>query len=468
MSNLTDNVGNVVVLMLENRSFDTILGGLYAGGSSPVTGQPFDGAQGTVTTNDTNVDPDPYEYLDEVYLQQFGADAPASGWNRTDAPPMNGFVDNYTAAIKEWNGKFLHRHEQKDTVGAQIAYQYDATVLPNTWFLAQQFAVCDRWYSAVPSDTWPNRRFALSGTSFGDIYDTPKVELFWPTIFDNMATAGVTWKIYADGPSLTAILWPHLIGYFSFGSITDFENDCAAGTLPQFAFVEPDYSSAGNSMHPPYPVSPGDLFIAQIYNAVRGNTAQWDQTLLLVTFDEHGGTADHAPPPATAVAPDSHTQDGFDFTRFGVRVPMLMISPYIPAGTVYRPAAGTCDHTSILSTLELLFGLDPLTNRDKVAPALDGLLGATLRTDCPPSTNLTPAPTASSVLSDASNLAPNHLLVSMLDMATRLPTVDRYRQWCASGEGRAPSGKPNTDHLTEVEALQIIQAKINEYLRALE
>ena len=150
--------------------------------------------------------------------------------------------------------------------------------------------------------------------------------------------------------------------------------------------LEPSWGSTGNSQHPNYNVSLGEQLIQQVYAALRGGPG-WNQTLLIITYDEHGGLYDHVSPPSGAVAPDTSPGEfGFEFTRFGVRIPAVLVSPLIPAGTVLRVPAGTMpiDHTSVLRTIEVRWGLPALTARDAAAPDLgDALSLATPRTDDP-------------------------------------------------------------------------------------
>jgi phospholipase C len=155
-----------------------------------------------------------------------------------------------------------------------------------------------------------------------------------------------------------------------FGHFRDFQARAAAGALAAYTFLEPSWSASGNSQHPNYDVALGEQLIYDVYYTLR-NSPNWNDTLLLITYDEHGGNYDHVAPPWGAVPPDDSIGEfGFDFTRFGVRIPALLISPRIAAGTVFRAKHGTIDHTSVLKTLELRWGFAPLTARDKAAPDL--------------------------------------------------------------------------------------------------
>ena len=150
----------------------------------------------------------------------------------------------------------------------------------------------------------------------------------------------------------------------------DFPAAAAAGSLPAFTFLEPSWGSTGNSQHPNYDVALGEQLIHDVYEALRDGPG-WPQTLLIVTYDEHGGCYDHVPPPSGATPPDDDAGEfGFDFTRFGVRVPAVLVSPLIEAGTVFRVPAGTTpiDHTSILKTVQKRWSLPALTARDAAAP----------------------------------------------------------------------------------------------------
>jgi phospholipase C len=210
-----------------------------------------------------------------------------------------------------------------------------------------------------------------------------------PTIFSLLSNNNVTWSIYGyDAPPLTRSDFSDLTNADDshFGQFTDFQTAAANGTLPAYTFLEPSWGASGNSQHPNYNVALGEQLIHDVYYALRNGPA-WNQTLLIVTYDEHGGCFDHVPPPSGAVPPDNSAGEyGFDFTRFGPRVPTVLVSPLIAAGTVFRAAAGATplDHTSILKTIETRWNLPALTARDAAASAVgDVLTLAKPRTDDP-------------------------------------------------------------------------------------
>ncbi len=209
------------------------------------------------------------------------------------------------------------------------------------------------------------------------------------SIFGLMAAHNLSWKIYGyDQQPLTRKNYPDTTSAPAarFGLFTDFQADAGAGQLPQYGFLEPSWGSTGNSQHPNYDVSLGEKLIQQVYAAVRGGPG-WDQTLLIITYDEHGGLYDHVPPSGGATPPASSAGEfGFDSPGFGPRIPAVLVSPLIPAGTVFRAPAGSApiDHTSVLKTIEVRWSLPSLTARDAAAPDLGDVLTLTApRTDDP-------------------------------------------------------------------------------------
>lgn len=396
-------INHIVVLMLENRSFDHMLGFLYAdsGNMSPA-GQPFEGltgkesnpgAAGSGPVTVSKIAPGTTR---TYYLP--GAD-PGEGYAATNAqlfgnataptPPVEtnqGFVVNFADTLV-WEAK------QKwsilpGTVAADIMAMHTPDTLPVLSGLARGFAVCDHWFASVPTETLPNRAFVTAGTSQGHMDDKTKA-FTAPTIFASLSKLGVSWMIYGyDADPLTRMDFPDLVQApdTNFGHFADFQAAAAKGTLAAYSFLEPSWGSSGNSQHPNYDVALGEQLIHDVYYALRNGPA-WNQTLLIVTYDEHGGCYDHVPPPSGAIPPD-HTagEYGFDFKRFGPRVPTLLISPLIAPGTVLRVPAGTMpfDHTSILRTLQLRWNVQPLTARDAAAPDVSAALTlSTPRTDDP-------------------------------------------------------------------------------------
>ncbi|HVT61676.1 MAG TPA: alkaline phosphatase family protein [Thermoanaerobaculia bacterium] len=157
----------------------------------------------------------------------------------------------------------------------------------------------------------------------------------------------------------------------------------AGGKLQHYSFIEPRYfpnqlaKLMPNDQHPPHVVTLGEQLIAQVYNTLRAQEGLWKKTLLIVIWDEHGGCFDHVQPPAAQPPDDGRVHDAFGWNRFGVRIPALLISPWIPAGTILRPPGETpFDHTSVMATARKCLGINakPLTGRDAAAPDLTGAL----------------------------------------------------------------------------------------------
>jgi len=395
------SIEHIVVLMLENRSFDHMLGFLYtdAGNKSPA-GQSYEGLTGKETNPGTDGSPvtvsqitpstanayfmpgaDPGEGYTATNDQLWGSDtAPASG----TAATMNGFIKDfsYTIGWEKTDGwSILPGTTANDIMGC-----FTPGALPVLSALAKGYAVCDHWFCSVPTETLPNRAFALAGTSQGHMDDKTKT-YSCPSIFGSLTKAGVSWVVYGyDATPLTKADFPDTSSApaSNFGEFKDFQAAAKAGTLPSFSFLEPSWGSTGNSQHPNYDVSKGEQLIHDTYEALRSGP-KWDQTLFVLTYDEHGGCYDHVAPPWGATPPDSTPgEQGFGFDRFGPRVPALLISPLIQAGTVYRVPDGTTplDHTSILKTVEQRWNIPALTARDKAAPGFGDVLTLTTpRTD---------------------------------------------------------------------------------------
>jgi phospholipase C len=397
-------VEHVVVLMLENRSFDHMLGFLYtsAGNVSP-SGQPYEGLSGTESNPDpagqpvtvSRIEPgtanayfkpgaDPGEgYMatnDQLYGNRNGPASPSQ------VPDCQGFVKDFAYTLG-WEAR-QGWQIVPGTVASDIMGCFTPAALPVLSGLARGYAVCDQWFASAPTETLPNRAFACAATSQGHMDD--KTHTFTsPSIFGLLGSHGLGWAIYGyDAEPLTKSDFPDIsnAALSHFGRFTDFKAAAAAGTLPPYTFLEPSWGSRGNSQHPNYDVALGEQLIHDVYEALRGGPG-WAQTLLVITYDEHGGCYDHVPPPSGAVPPDNNAGEfGFDFTRFGVRVPTVLVSPLIAPGTVFRvPAGGTpLDHTSILKTVQQRWGLPSLTARDAAAPGFAGVLTlAAARTDDP-------------------------------------------------------------------------------------
>jgi phospholipase C len=427
---LLDTFDYVVVLMLENRSFDNILGYLYPAGTQ------FDGVAGKDLKNpDENGNPvpvsigtdfhqpypDPGEQFNDITAQLF------SGVDTTGTPAMQGFVKNYftvLSGLKKWCGSPADQSKV-------IMQCFAPSSIPVLSALATQFAVFDQWFCAVPSQTWCNRAFWHAATSWGWVnnprlsgdapwdLDNWAVYSSTPTLFDLLETKfGVgSWRVYEDlpVPFTKLIHWGDLkdkcgedyFRYLEFDSpfYKNFFVDCAAGNLPKYSFVEPHFINFlddvlwHDDMHPssfdsplysdggPGSVLLGDRIVWKVYQAIRNSQStsgnNWQNTLLIITFDEHGGCYDHVPPPSPVTPPDKSKfnnngigQDGFGFDRLGVRVPMVMVSANIAANTI---VSSPMHHCSFLQTMQQKWGLTSLGPRQDTAPPFTEVFSSTSR-----------------------------------------------------------------------------------------
>jgi phospholipase C len=399
-----EQLQHIVVLMMENRSFDHMLGSLKAVNpqidgvtpdlSNPVTNGNAVQAQ-PLAEFQAQLQPDPDHHFPAVDLQIFGG---STDPNRV--ANMQGFVKSYF-------------NQQKDVAHSQkIMYYFAQNQLPVLTTLALQFAVFNRWFASIPGPTICNRAFAHYGTSFGRV-DMNLIYLNEPfkSIYDRLigATPKHTSKLYYYDTTSSTMEITNLLQNQPelFGTFPQFLDDCAKGNLTDYSFIEPNYNDhegdsgeeVANDQHPDHNVQAGELFIAQVYNAIKSSPL-WPNTALLIVYDEHGGIYDHVVPPAckpdqfTASANDTGTGMPFAFDRLGVRVPAILVSPWIPAGTVVNRVF---DHASIPATITKFFLGDYSprspreTNADAfiepnsgaVDPARNLLSLDVMRTDCP-------------------------------------------------------------------------------------
>jgi phospholipase C len=405
MPNGLDQLQHIVVLMMENRSFDHMLGSLTTVNAN------IDGIKDGLINPDTNgnpvkpvpqaqfqgqLDPDPDHHFPAVDLQIFGGNkAPDRVAN------MQGFVKSY------FNQQGDVGHSEK------IMYYFAQNQLPVLTTLALEFAVFNRWFASIPGPTICNRAFAHYGTSFGRVDMNPiYVNEPFKSIYDRLIGANPkrTAKVYYYDTASSTMEVANLLQNQPelFGTYEQFLNDCAAGNLPNYSFIEPNYSDhdtdsgeeIANDQHPDHNVQAGELFIATIYNAIKQNAQLWASTALLIVYDEHGGIYDHVLPPAcqpdqfTASANDTGTGMPFAFDRLGVRVPAVLVSPWIPKSTVVDRVF---DHASIPATVTKFFlgGYSPRSPREinadvfiepniaPVDPSRNLLSLNAMRNDCP-------------------------------------------------------------------------------------
>ncbi len=349
-------IEHIVVLMMENHSFDNKFGMLRRPG--------VDGFRLGPDGLPTATNPYASGQLQHAF--------------RMPTTCQNGTV------TQEWGAS----HKQFDngrmdgfvvTSGAEGMGYWQEADQPFYYSLFRHFPIADRYFCSVLGQTYPNRRYLLAATSIGQVDDTLPKLTDYPangTIYDQLNEHGITWKDYFSTLP-TVELYPKLY-LDNVGKrvvpIADFFTDAAAGTLPDYSLVEPNYST--QSEEDPQNIAVGEQFAASVVNAVINGPA-WDRTLLLLTYDEHGGYYDHVPPPR-AIAPDSIPPDvpagesAYDgFGRYGFRVPFALVSPWARRHFVSHEVY---DHTSILKLVETKWNLPALTYRDANAAAMLDML----------------------------------------------------------------------------------------------
>ncbi|HVI47923.1 MAG TPA: alkaline phosphatase family protein [Chitinophaga sp.] len=391
-------IKHVVHLMLENRSLDNLLGWLYAANQNKpplnlidvqnpavyhgLTGNEYnvgkDGERHYINVpppGNLTIPPfDPHEVFKHVHIQCYTSQDGKSVGNK---PEMGGFYQDYESMLDS---------------PEDIMLAFTPDELPVLNGLARNFAVCDKWYASVPSQTFCNRAFAATGNSVGKNILTGEVQgwvdnsifldytstTHWEVLSRNGKNSPDDWMIYysqkfwwSPAYCLTRDLFRTTLGDVKydqhFAHIDDFFTKAATGKLPSYSFLEPNWGLMywqfgidGTDYHPPGNVCPGEVFVKKIYDALSQGPS-WNETLLIITFDEHGGTYDHIPVALNAAPPTSDKgQYGFKFDTFGVRVPAMLISPWVPQGAVFRMPEGQTpfDHTAVIATLLNWFGID--------------------------------------------------------------------------------------------------------------
>ncbi|HET7014736.1 MAG TPA: alkaline phosphatase family protein [Streptosporangiaceae bacterium] len=482
-------IAHVVVLMLENRSFDHLLG--YVPHPDPA----FDGLLGRTHRNPgwqrgpavaasptaKKVLPVGPDHSHDAVMQQLAL--------RGGQPTNQGFVRSYERKARNldppvfggllgpavnWISRVLARRDGVKGRGPLVMACQPPENVPVLAKLATEFAVCSRWFCSVPGETWPNRNFAHAATSDGQTEIVVR-DYTNRTIFELLQDAGADWRIYHDDtPQVWAFpaLWATPKQHAKWFRFDQFADHVAAGELTEYTFIEPNHRpplhtldhapligtpDLSDSQHPENNLvsdaayddftltgasdfTRAESLIATIYEALRAQPDVFDKTLLLITYDEHGGLYDHVPPPTGVHSPGGEISKtgrawqallqrktaAFDFTMYGPRVPAVVISPRIPAGTVDSVPR---DHASIPATLRTLFAPDaePLTARDRFSPTFHELL--TLpepRTDLP---NLSEYATELTMAIEASAMAASALASASATaaLAETPPVPDYYK-----------------------------------------
>ena len=420
-------IKNVFVLMMENHSFDNMLAlsgipGLIA--ATPANSNSYNGTVYPVKGNAPGSMPtDPGHEFNDVVEQLAGAGAKYVPYGNYPRINNSGFASNYATTKTEGPTP-----PAKD-IGDIMKCFNTQPQLPVLYQLASQFVVCDQWFSSLPGPTWPNRFFLHGASSNGLDHSPSSGEMLeWESvkgfkyphgsIFQAMNARDITWRLYHDnsGPtegSVSQVSSLHGIEMWDVHSFSKFESDVKSKNYPyQYTFIEPNYGDVvngsyenGSSQHPKDGVAGGEALIAKVYESIR-NSPLWESSMLIITYDEHGGFYDHfAPGPATPPGDggdlSKYNKYGFTFAQYGVRVPAVVISPLLKKSvdhTIY-------DHASVLATLEWLFGIPALTQRDAAAKVIQGVIPLStaepleVRSDCPETLDLPESEPATSALS---------------------------------------------------------------------
>ncbi|KKK20523.1 phosphatidylglycerol specific phospholipase C [Aspergillus rambellii] len=421
IANLKDKVENVVWILLENRAFDNMLGGIHRQGLDNVVnnGGSFCNPQNVSEPKGKkwcshykdfdSVIHDPDHSVTGNNMEFFGTYHPddkaiAAG---TLTPSLDGFVERQMVSH---NISAKRAHEE-------VMGYYSESEVPTLVDLVDEFTTFNYWHSCVPGPTNPNRLCAIAGTADGhgtndESFDVSGIDV--PSIFQVASEKNISWRNYdgTNGAFLSDAMffnWTATNAKENVVPLENFYQDAYLGLLPQLSYINPSCCGLNtNSMHPSGNVSFGQVLLKQIYDAVRTGP-QWDKTLLLITYDETGGFFDHVVPPL-AVRPDNKTYtetapDGANYTltydRLGGRMPTWLVSPYAPRGYIenygINPATGETSSysaTSVLKTLGYLWDLEDLTPRVSHSPAFDHLIGHTRRNAVATLANPKPFPKA--------------------------------------------------------------------------
>ncbi|GAA0138448.1 phospholipase [Lithospermum erythrorhizon] len=388
-------IKTVVVLVMENRSFDHMLGwmkktinpsinGVTGKECNPVStkGKQTETERICFSDDAEYVDPDPGHSFEDVAKQVFGSGS---------IPSMDGFVEQALS--------------MSQNLSATVMKGFKPENVPVYAALMKEFAVFDRWFSSIPGPTQPNRLFVYSATSHGSTYHVKKqLAKGYPqhTIFDSIHDSGLDFGVYFQNIPTTLFYrnMRKLKYIFKFHQYDlKFKKDASKGKLPNLAVIEPRYFDLkgipANDDHPSHDVANGQKLVKEVYETLR-KSPQWNETLLVITYDEHGGFYDHVQTPYVDIpSPDGNTGPApyfFKFDRLGVRVPTIMVSPWIKKGTVISRPKGPkpnseFEHSSIPATIKKMFNLSSnfLTHRDAWAGTFEHIVQqlSSPRTDCP-------------------------------------------------------------------------------------
>ncbi|MCX4240374.1 alkaline phosphatase family protein [Paraliomyxa miuraensis] len=333
---LLANIDHIIVLCMENRSFDHYLGALQLEEGV----KDVDGLDGTETNPDQNGTP-----VGVFEMDNFEPVDPPHGWGACHAQWNGGANDGFVVEHFNSNGDAV-KHE---AMGYHVREH-----LPVTYALADAYTVCDAWFCSVLGPTWPNRWYLHCADSFGKDDNTPLFSSA-TSIQDVCDDHDISNMNYFDG--LAAWRWGAmpLMGFSGTAGLEEFFDKLQVGGLESVVIIDPDFLT--NDDHPAHNIQFGQTLIGTIYAAL-ANSQYWERSLLIITYDEHGGFYDHVPPPTTV------DDNGPEFAQMGFRVPTLVIGPHVRAGAIDHTVF---EHPSFLATVAVRFGLPPLNARAAAA-----------------------------------------------------------------------------------------------------
>lgn len=468
------HIEHFVVLMMENRSFDHIFG--YRPGVNGLKGNEsnlLNPASPESATNPafvvSNAAPyavttgnGPGHSIEQTNVQLFNSKMPAKG-----AKPTNsGFVKAYSDEM--FVDKVTHPTNDELSV---VMESFVGSRLPSLSALADNFCLCDNWYSEVPGPTQPNRLYVHAATSAGYAHNVWSQLFDLVTIYEQVENAGKSWSTYEFDSNEVREFTRINQQTQCFKPFAAFKGDVDGGTLPNYCFIVPRFNNAAdglaNSEHAPEDIRYGDNLIADVYETLRSNNNVWTKSALIITYDEHGGFYDHVAPPA-AVNPDGINSPApgdkasyapqFKFDRLGLRVPAVIVSPWVGQGVV---ESSVLQHTSILVTAREIFGISKsLTKRDAAASSFTKLFSQAIpRTDAPLTLARAPLPQITAAADDV-----RHPLNQSLDDTQREILLGVHHLTRASD----PNGPPS-DELpkTQGDAAKFIRTRYEKHFGAL-
>jgi phospholipase C len=402
---------HIIVVMMENHSLDNLLGALTLSQAS-VDGLSFDSA-GQATNSNPGANYTPAD------VTAFPLPSTAQGTNVSQS---------WRATHEQVNGGLMNGFVQSAGAIEPMGY-YTPAVLPFAYSLASTFTLANRWFSSVPGPTYPNRRFLLAGTAWGGTVTGPGTLLDPPpphgTIFDRLSDQHINWCDYFTDVPMTLVIPSIVVKHAEHHApIAKFFHDCQAGTLPAVSFVDPglgvlsslasaadsvplvkgllsglgaNFQGSAETEEDPQSMYYGEAWAHKVIEAVL-QSPKWARTLLIYTYDEHGGYYDHVPPPPAIppddIAPRLQAGDppgGYD--SYGPRVPAIVVSPYSKPGGVTDVEH---DHTSVLATIEAKWNLPALTDRDANAATVMDFLDLTNASLATPPAIQAPSPSGPS------------------------------------------------------------------------